>query len=362
MKNKRYSDAQIMGILKQAESGVPVSELCREHGMSSASFYKWRAKFGGMDASMISEMKALAEENRRLKRMYAEMSMQNDLLKEVLGKKAVRPSLRKEMAVEAVASCGVSIALSCRTFSVSESCYRYDRQLNDENAEIAEWLVKLTSNRRTWGFGLCFLYLRNVKGFGWNHKRVYRIYCELELNLRIRPRKRLKRDRPDALAVPDTANHTWSMDFMADQLSDGRSIRTLNVLDDFNREGLGIEVDFSLPAERVVRSLNRIIEWRGKPQIIRVDNGPEYVSGKLMAWAEKMGIHIQYIQPGKPQQNAYIERYNRTVRHEWLDQNIFETIEEAQEQATKWLWTYNNDRPNMGIGGVTPAMKLKMAA
>jgi len=266
------------------------------------------------------------------------------------------------MAVEAVASRGISVALACRTFSISESCYRYERQLSDENAEIAEWLVKLTSNRRTWGFGLCFLYLRNVKGFGWNHKRVYRIYCELELNLRIRPRKRLKRDRPDALAVPDTANHTWSMDFMADQLADGRSIRTLNVLDDFNREGLGIEVDFSLPAERVVRSLNRIIEWRGKPQIIRVDNGPEYVSGKLMAWAEKRGVHIQYIQPGKPQQNAYIERYNRTVRHEWLDQNIFETIEDAQEQATNWLWTYNNDRPNMAIGGITPAMKLKLAA
>lgn len=266
------------------------------------------------------------------------------------------------MAVNAVARRSISIALACRTFSISESCYRYERQLSDENAEIAEWLVKITSNRRTWGFGLCFLYLRNVKGFGWNHKRVYRIYCELELNLRIRPKKRLKRDRPDALAVPDAANHTWSMDFMADQLADGRSIRTLNVLDDFNREGLGIEVDFSLPAERVVRSLNRIIEWRGKPQIIRVDNGPEYVSGKLQAWAEKMGVHIQYIQPGKPQQNAYIERYNRTVRHEWLDQNIFETIEEAQSQATEWLWTYNNDRPNMAIGGVTPAMKLKQAA
>ena len=268
-----------MGILRQAESAAPVSELCREHGMSNASFYKWRAKFGGMDASMMSEMKALADENRRLKRMYA---------------------------------------------------------------EIADWLEKLTGKRRTWGFGLCFLYLRNVKGFGWNHKRVYRIYCELELNLRIKPKKRLKREKPDALAVPDAANHTWSMDFMADQLSDGRSIRTLNVLDDFNREGLSNEVDVSLPAERVVRSLNRVIEWRGKPQIIRVDNGPEYISGKLMAWAAKRGIHIQYIQPGKPQQNAYIERYNRTVRHEWLDQNIFETIEEAQEQATDWLWTYNN--------------------
>ena len=266
------------------------------------------------------------------------------------------------MAVNAVETRAVSIALACRTFQISETCYRYERKFDDENAEIADWLVRLTVNRKTWGFGLCFLYLRNVKGYEWNHKRVYRIYCELELNLRIGPRKRLKRPKPDELAVPEAPNHTWSMDFMQDQLADGRKFRTLNVLDDFNREGLGIEVDFSLPAVRVVRSLNQTIEWRGAPQIIRVDNGPEYVSGLLKVWAETRGIHIEYIQPGKPQQNAYIERYNRTVRHEWLDQNILETIEEAQDQATKWLWTYNNDRPNMAIGGITPAMKLKMAA
>jgi len=174
------------------------------------------------------------------------------------------------MAVDAVASRDVSIALACRTFQISQTCYRYERRLGDENALIADWLVRLTANRRTWGFGLCFLYLRNVKGFGWNHKRVYRIYKELELNLRIRPRKRLKREKPDALAVPEVPNHTWSMDFMQDQLADGRKFRALNVLDDFNREGLGIEVDFSLPSVRVIRSLNRIIEWRGKPQFIRV--------------------------------------------------------------------------------------------
>ena len=275
------------------------------------------------------------------------------------------------MAVAAIARHGVSVALACRTFEISQTCYRYQPKLSDENALIAEWLVRLTSNRRTWGFGLCFLYLRNIKGYKWNHKRVYRIYCELELNLRIRPNKRLKREKPEPLAVPEAKNQTWSMpcpagdclqslrgDFMADQLGNGRSFRTLNVLDDFNREGLGIEVDFSLPALRVIRSLQQIIQWRGKPGRIRVDNGPEYTSGTLVEWAEKRGIEIQYIQPGKPQQNAYIERYNRTVRHEWLDQTIFETIEEAQEQATHWLWTYNNDRPNMALGGVTPAMKL----
>ena len=176
------------------------------------------------------------------------------------------------MAINAVIQRGASIALACRTFQISETCYRYSPVLSDETEEIADWLERLTENKRTWGFGLCFLYLRNVQGYGWNHKRVYRIYCELELNLRIKPKKRLKRDKPEPLAVPDRPNETWSMDFMADQLADGRSIRTLNVLDDFNREGLCIDVDFSLPAERVVRSLNQIIEWRGKPQSIRVDN------------------------------------------------------------------------------------------
>ena len=143
---------------------------------------------------------------------------------------------------------------------------------------------------------------------------------------------------------------------MADQLADGRAFRTLNVLDDFNREGLGIEVDFSLPAMRIIRSLKQIIEWRGKPKAIRVDNGAEYISGTLKAWTDAQGIELKYIQPGKPQQNAYIERYNRTVRHEWLDMHIFQTIQEAQETATTWLWTYKNDRPNSAISGITPVM------
>lgn len=195
---------------------------------------------------------------------------------------------------------GVSIALACRAFDVSETCYRYNPTLDRENEQIADLLLGLTAARKTWGFGLYFLYLRNVQGHRRNHKRVYRIYRELELNLRIKPRKRLKREKPDELAVPEAPNEVWSMDFMANRLGDGRQFRVLNVLDDFNREGLGIEIDFSLPAERVVRALNQIIEWRGAPGRIRVDNGPEYVSGTLMEWAENRGIALAYIQPGKP--------------------------------------------------------------
>ena len=271
----------------------------------------------------------------------------------------MRPSFRREMAQYAVDERGVSVALVCRAFSISQRCFRYVPLLADENEEIEDWLIALTKARKNWGFGLCFLYLRNIKGFKWNHKRVRRIYCELELNLRIKPRKRLKRERPEPLSVPDRPNQVWSMDFMSDQLWSGKTFRTLNIIDDFNREGLAIDVDFSLPAARVVRSLNQVIAWRGKPAMIRVDNGPEYVSGKLIEWASKHHITLSYIQPGKPQQNAYIERYNRTVRNEWLGTHIFHSIQEVQDHATQWLWTYNNDRPNMGIGGITPAMKLK---
>jgi putative transposase len=139
---------------------------------------------------------------------------------------------------------------------------------------------------------LCFLYLRNVKGYKWNHKRVYRIYKELELNLRIKPKKRIQRETPEPLSVPAAPNEVWSMDFMHDNLSDGRSFRLFNVIDDFNREGLEIEADFSLPAQRVIRSLERIIEWRGKPKIIRCDNGPEYISQALQNWANKKNLTL----------------------------------------------------------------------
>ena len=274
----------------------------------------------------------------------------------------VRPSRRREMAKRAVEQHGISIRLACQLFQVSQTCYRYQAKLNAENELIADWLVRLTANKKNWGFGLCFLFLRNVKGYPWNHKRVYRIYKELELNLRIKPKKRLVREKPEALAVPDGINQVWSMDFMHDQLQDGRSFRLFNIIDDHNREVLGMEVDFSLPSERVIRALNQIIEWRGRPQTIRCDNGPENVSGRLIAWAEQNNIRMEYIQPGKPQQNAYIERFNRTVRYEWLSQYYWEDLEEVRLFATNWMFEYNHERPNMALGGFTPKQRLAMAA
>lgn len=149
----------------------------------------------------------------------------------------VKPSHRREMAKVAQQQYGLSVRLACATFSISETCYRYNPHFVDENHKIAEWLMMLTSVHKNWGFGLSFLFLRNVEGFLWNHKRVYRIYRELELNLRIKPKKRIMREKPERLKLPTSINETWSMDFMHDGLIDGRSYRLLNVIDDFNREG-----------------------------------------------------------------------------------------------------------------------------
>jgi len=162
--------------------------------------------------------------------------------------------------------------------------------------------------------------------------------------------------------VPQANNQVWSMDFMYDKLEDGRNLRLFNVIDDFNREALGIEVDFSLPSERVIRALKQIISWRGKPQVFRCDNGPENISGTIPKWAKEWGIRFTYIQPSKPQQNAYSERLNRTVRYEWLSQYYWSSIEEVQDFATQWMWSYNHDRPNMALGGFTPKQHLAMAA
>ena len=279
------------------------------------------------------------------------------------------------MAKQVVQQRRVSIRVACTVFGISESCYRYEAKLNTENEEIADWLMRITGCHRNWGFLLCYYYLRNVQGFGWNHKRIYRIYRELELNLRIKPKKRLVRETPQPLSVPHAINEVWSMDFMHDQLVDGRSIRTLNVIDDFNREALGIEVDFSLPSERVIRTLEQHMEWRGKPKVIRCDNGPEYLSTAIVTWTQKLGIRLEYIEPGKPQQNAYIERFNRTARYEWLSQYLWEdwsrfgrqrptgcglTITSAQiwhwaalPRSSGWPWPLSFYSADCGKRGIT---------
>jgi len=212
------------------------------------------------------------------------------------------------------------------------------------DAEIIAALAALVEGRPSRGFWKCRKLLRR-QGKPWNHKRIYRVYCRMKLNLRRRAKRRLPKRLRVPLYVPRLPDTVWTADFMSDALFNGRRFRTFNVIDDYNREGLAIEVDLSLPSQRVIRVLEQVIEWRGKPAAIRLDNGPEYIAQALVDWANDRRITLMYIQPGKPRQNAYIERFNRTVRHEWLDLHVFDSIEQAQQLATQWLWIYNNERP-----------------
>ena len=180
-------------------------------------------------------------------------------------------------------------------------------------------------------------YLRKQEGHVWNHKRIRRVYRTLSLHLKRKPKKRLPARVAQTLAMPEQRNQTWSLDFMSDSLSNGRAFRTLNVIDDFNREALWIEVDTSLPAERVVRVLEQLLDWQGKPARIRMDNGPELISLRLESWAQQKQIELLHIQPGKPAQNAYIERFNRTYREEVLDAYLFDNLQEVRYITERWL-------------------------
>ena len=211
----------------------------------------------------------------------------------------------------------------------------------------------LAAQHPTYGFQKLFNLIR-LKGGAFNHKRVYRIYCGLKLNLRIKPKKRLAPRTKVTLVQPEGLNLCWSLDFMSDALTNGRRIRTANVIDDCNREGLGILVAYSLPSRRITRWLDQLALTRGYPQGIRVDNGPENVSHHLQGWAKSHGIVIQYIQPGKPAQNAYIERFNRSYREAVLDSYLFESIQEAQMKTNVWLKHYNEERPHESLNNLSP--------
>ena len=189
------------------------------------------------------------------------------------------------------------------------------RPPDDEGLELIKRVAE--SNIR-WGFGKIYDWLR-FHEYIWNHKRVSRLYRILKLNKRIKPKKRLPTREPKPLKVPGKINGTWSMDFMSDSLEVGRKFRTLNVIDDHNREVLAVEIDYSLPAARVIRVLEQIAEERGLPEEIRVDNGPEFISVTLECWAKSKQVKLEHIKPGKPAQNAYIERFNRTYREDILD-------------------------------------------
>lgn len=249
----------------------------------------------------------------------------------------------------------VSLGRACKVMNFSRSVYYYESKKDDH--VVIDKLQSLAEKRPTEGFWKMYFRIKK-EGLSWNHKRIHRVYKLLKLNMKRKGKRRLPARILQPLQAGDRINAGWSMDFMSDSLLSGRKFRVLNLLDDFNREALAIEVDTSLRAERVIRVLEQTIQWRGKPKQIRVDNGPEFISSKLGLWCEERNIHLQFIQPGKPSQNAYIERFNGSFRRDVLDAYLFESLAQVKILADEWMHDYNYNRPHDALNGRSPADML----
>jgi putative transposase len=246
----------------------------------------------------------------------------------------------------------MSVNQACSYLQLPKSVYYYRKRPKDDT-EVIEKLTQLTAAHATIGFWMSYKRIRR-EGLAWNHKRVYRVYTALKMNIRKRAKKRLPARIKQALFSPEKMNQVWSIDFMSDSLWDGRKFRLLNVIDDYNREVLHIEADTSLPAIRVIRVLERLKETRGLPEMIRVDNGPEFISDKLDCWCKENKTQLVYIQPGKPTQNAYVERFNGTFRRDVLNAYVFKTLTDVRNRTDEFVYDYNYNRPHIALNGKAP--------
>ena len=241
---------------------------------------------------------------------------------------------------------------ACRLMGIHRSVARY-RRVGSDAPELLKRLRSLAAERRRFGYRRLWVLLRR-EGFGVNHKRVYRLYREEGLSVRRRKRKRMAGIARVPTMAPERPNQRWSMDFVSDALASGRRIRVLTVIDDFTRESLAMEVDTSLPGLRVTRVLDRLAIDRGLPELITVDNGPEFAGRILDAWAYAHGVHLHFIDPGKARAECVHRELQRTASRRVPQRALFMSLPAARNIVERWRDDYNAVRPHSALGNRTP--------
>ncbi|XHS79314.1 IS3 family transposase [Burkholderiaceae bacterium UC74_6] len=354
MKKSRFTEEQIIGFLKQAEAGMPVKELCRQGGFSDATFYKWRAKFGGMQATDAKRLRDLEGENAKLKRLLAEAHLDIHALKDVFRRKALAPQVRRAAAAKMIEQHHLSERRACRLVGLSRDSYRNPPVVDEATQQLSAKIVEIAQVRRRFGYRRIHDLLR-PQFPGVNHKRVYRLYSQAQLAVRKRKKVRRAASERVPLTVATRVNEVWSMDFVSDSLANGRRIKSLTVADDFTHECVDIAVDYGISGQYVTRLLDRAALFRGYPAAVRTDNGPEFTCRAFIAWAQSHGVRHILIQPGRPMQNGYIESFNGKFRDECLNEHWFQTLQQARSEIAIWRQDYNEVRPHSSLGRIPPA-------
>jgi putative transposase len=264
----------------------------------------------------------------------------------------VSPQAQREAVTHLMVTHQFGVTRSCGLIGISRSLYRYESKRPDDTP-LKERLAELAGQKRRYGYRRLHVLLRR-EGWLLNWKRTYRVYREAGLMVRRRKRKRIVGIDRLQKVIATAPNQSWSMDFVSDGFVDGRRLRCLNIVDDFTRECLAIEVDTSLPGRRVVSVLERLAEFRGLPQSVTVDNGPEFISKALDEWAYRQQLQLRFIAPGKPTQNAYVESFNGKFRDECLNEHWFLSMRHAREVIARWRQEYNEERPHSSLDDQTP--------
>ncbi|MEZ7813106.1 MAG: IS3 family transposase [Paracoccaceae bacterium] len=352
MRQSRFTEAQIIGLIKEQEAGMPTAEVCRRHGLSPASFYKFKAKYGGMNVSDTHRLKSLEHENAQLKRLLADTMLDNVVLKDLPGKELTTPNVRRAAARKAMLDHDISQRRACKLVGVDPKTVRRDKPL--DSPEVRKEMKVIASKRRRFGYRRIGVLLER-KGMFMNHKKLYRLYTEENLGVRRRRGRKRARGSRTPMPVALRPGESWSLDFVSDTFGASRKFRMLAVNDNCCRENLCLMADTSISGARVARELDALVRVYGKPACIVSDNGTEFTSRAILKWARENDVDWHYIDPGKPQQNGFIESFNGSLRDELLNEEIFDTLDDARRKLALWRYDYNNVRPHSSLGNQTPA-------
>ncbi|MCH8947936.1 MAG: IS3 family transposase [Acidobacteria bacterium] len=361
MSIQKNKPEQIVTVLRQIEvqmaNGKTVPQACKEAEIHTQTYYRWRKEYGGLKLEQAKRLKELEKENARLKRLVAELSLEKQVLREVAPGKLLSPKRRCCAVERAEQGYGMSERHACRLLGQWRGTQRYEPMHRLDEDELTQAIIALAANYGRYGYRRITALLRRA---GWQvgKDRVQRIWRRegLKVPQKQRPRSRLwLKDGSCIRLRPERRNHVWSYDFVSDRTEDGRRVRILTLIDEYTRECLALPVERRMGSRQVIETLADVMLWRGVPEHIRSDNGPEFIARELRQWLAKVGTGTLYIEPGSPWENGYCESFNGKLRDECLNGEIFYSLKEAQIVIQGWRKEYNTVRPHSALGYRPPA-------